>query len=434
MKYNSYINNVFMWWKVGLLTSEHALNNQKVKNLIRSKSKKFDLVIMEQFFHESFLMFGHKFQAPIVTLGTFGYADNMDRSMGIMTPWSFVPHIALPYKDRMNFWERCHNVFVSVVDLIGRRWYYLPEQQKLAEKYFKDVPGPLPSLLKLERNVSLMLINSHISIDAPRPRMPGLVDVGGIHIKPTKPLPKNIKDFLDGAKHGAIYFSLGSYVRSNQMPKKKVKMILEAFRQLPQRVLWKYEDSSIGPLPENIMISEWMPQNDILAHKNLKLFITHGGIFGTQEGIFHGVPFLFMPLFADQHRNTLKSVNDGLGQSINFADLTTELLLDRIRKVISNKTYSENMKRASLVFRDNLVPPMEEAMYRIEYVIRHKGAPHTKSASVNLQWYEYFLLDVFGSYLSLAIVPIYIILKFISLIMNGLSRKKEQNLFKKKIS
>lgn len=61
--------------------------------------------------------------------------------MGIMTPWSFVPHIALPYKDRMNFWERCHNVFVSVVDLIGRRWYYLPEQQKLAEKYFKDVPG-----------------------------------------------------------------------------------------------------------------------------------------------------------------------------------------------------------------------------------------------------------------------------------------------------
>lgn len=86
------------------------------------------------------------------------------------------------------------------------------------------------------------------------------------------------------------------------MPKKKVKMILEAFRQLPQRVLWKYEDSSIGPLPENIMISEWMPQNDILAHKNLKLFITHGGIFGTQEGIFHGVPFLFMPLFADQVR------------------------------------------------------------------------------------------------------------------------------------
>lgn len=77
MKYNSYINNVFMWWKVGLLTSEHALNNQKVKNLIRSKSKKFDLVIMEQFFHESFLMFGHKFQTPIVTLGTYPHIKTM---------------------------------------------------------------------------------------------------------------------------------------------------------------------------------------------------------------------------------------------------------------------------------------------------------------------------------------------------------------------
>jgi glucuronosyltransferase len=29
-----------------------------------------------------------------------------------------------------------------------------------------------------------------------------------------------------------------------------------------------------------------------------------------------------------------------------------------------------------------------------EYVIRHKGAPHMRSAVLDLTWYQYFLLDV----------------------------------------
>lgn len=39
--------------------------------------------------------------------------------------------------------------------------------------------------------------------------MPGIVNIGGAHIKSGKPLPENIQKFLDGAKDGAIYFSLG---------------------------------------------------------------------------------------------------------------------------------------------------------------------------------------------------------------------------------
>ena len=38
-----------------------------------------------------------------------------------------------------------------------------------------------------------MLINSHRSVDLPRPSMPGLIDVGGAHIQKAKPLPDHIK-------------------------------------------------------------------------------------------------------------------------------------------------------------------------------------------------------------------------------------------------
>lgn len=54
-----------------------------------------------------------------------------------------------------------------------------------------------------------MLQNSHLPLSSVRPTVPGMVDVGGLHIVPPKPLSANLKTFLDGAKDGAIYFSFG---------------------------------------------------------------------------------------------------------------------------------------------------------------------------------------------------------------------------------
>ena len=36
------------------------------------------------------------------------------------------------------------------------------------------------------------------------------------------------------------------------------------------------------------MVEEWVPQNDILGHPKLKLFITHGGNNGQYEALYHG--------------------------------------------------------------------------------------------------------------------------------------------------
>ncbi len=60
--------------------------------------------------------------------------------------------------------------------------------------------------------------------------------------------------------------------------------------------------------------------------------------------------------------------------------------------------------------------PLDTAVYWTEYVIRHKGAPHLKSAAVELSWYQYLLLDVIAFLLVVvisALVIIYYTLKFI---------------------
>lgn len=52
---------------------------------------------------------------------------------------------------------------------------------------------PLPSVQELENRISAIFINSHRSIAAPRPAMPGVINVGGAHIKQPKPLPADIQ-------------------------------------------------------------------------------------------------------------------------------------------------------------------------------------------------------------------------------------------------
>ncbi|XP_053692178.1 UDP-glycosyltransferase UGT5-like [Sabethes cyaneus] len=395
-KYSSDVSNLFLYWNVGISTTKYALRNPDVQHFIEQDDSSFDLVISEQFYQEAFLMFAHKYRAPIVTIGTLGYSDFMDRAMGLLTPWSFVPHPILMYKDDMSFSQRCYNFLISATDAFLRKYYYLPRQDKLAKKYFSSIEGPesFPSVEELEKSISVMLINSHISTTPPRASITGLVNVAGAHIKPAKVLPKDIQRFLNGATEGAIFFSLGSYVKSTDMPKDKLKAFFEVFRNIKHKVLWKFEDETMSNVPKNVMVRKWLPQSDILAHPNVVLFITHGGMFGTQEGLYRGVPMLFIPFYGDQHQNALKAERSGYALSLNFADVNVITLGSRINELLTDPTYKRLAKKASQLFRDNLVPPMDEAMYWIEYVIRHKGAKHLKSVSVDLNWVQYHMLDV----------------------------------------
>ena len=49
-----------------------------------------------------------------------------------------------------------------------------------------------------------------------------------------------------------------------------------------------------------MLIKTSLPQNDMLAHPNLKVFVTHGGLLSTQKALFHKVPLVGMPISNDQ--------------------------------------------------------------------------------------------------------------------------------------
>ena len=72
------------------------------------------------------------------------------------------------------------------------------------------------------------------------------------------------------------------------------------------------------------------------AHPNVKVFITHCGGLGTQEAMYHGTPMVGLPIFGDQPKNGKNFVAAGLGQSLQWEELSVKGLYDTIEEVISN--------------------------------------------------------------------------------------------------
>ena len=72
------------------------------------------------------------------------------------------------------------------------------------------------------------------------------------------------------------------------------------------------------------------------AHPNVKVFISHCGLLGTQEAMYHGTPVIGMPIGADQHKNAARLQNQGLGKVLNWDELTVKRLEETIIEVVTN--------------------------------------------------------------------------------------------------
>ncbi|XP_030562496.1 UDP-glucuronosyltransferase 2B15-like isoform X1 [Drosophila novamexicana] len=393
---------------IGLGSTDFAFEQKEVLNLINAKDKlgKYDLLLTEQFFNEGALFLGYLYQIPIITITSFGFSNYFSSLTGIINPWSYVAHGWKPYRDRMSFFERVDNVYSSLVEDALRTFWYDPALNDILQKHFSNHFKELPTIKQLERNISAILLNTYLPLEPPRPVSFNMVSVGGLHIRSAKPLPTNMQKFLGQANHGAIYVSLGCQVPSAAFPPEKLIMFLGVFGSLKQRVLWQFEYDKLPNLPANVMVQKSMPHTDILAHPNVKVFIFHGGLFGFQEAVHYGVPVLGMPAFPDQHLNVKKGIAAGYALEVNYLTVTKEELQSSLTELLENPKYRDNMRRASRIFRDRPLSAMDTAMFWIDYVIKHRGAPHMVSAGLDLAWYQFYLLDIIGIALAIILLPI----------------------------
>ena len=74
----------------------------------------------------------------------------------------------------------------------------------------------------------------------------------------------------------------------------------------------------------------WLPQNVLLAHKNIKAFVSHVGHNSLYESAYHGVPVVAVPLISDQFINAKKAEQFRLGIAVNYETMDAEQLIRTI--------------------------------------------------------------------------------------------------------
>ncbi|KAK8724679.1 hypothetical protein OTU49_011219, partial [Cherax quadricarinatus] len=167
------------------------------------------------------------------------------------------------------------------------------------------------------------------------------------------------------------------------------------------------------------------------AHNNVKVFITHGGLLSMQEAIYHATPLLALPLYGDQPKNSMFIKNSGLGDFLIWEELTVDMIVDALTKILNDPKYKENVLRMSEPLRDQPVPPTELAVFWTEYVIRHRGAPHLRSPAAQLSWVEFLMLDVIFLFHLAMIVLLFILRRIVRIITTKIfgrdDRMKKKN-------
>ncbi|XP_064183653.1 UDP-glucuronosyltransferase-like isoform X2 [Anguilla rostrata] len=305
------------------------------------------------------------------------------------SPPSFVPRFFTGNTDRMNFLQRVKNVFMASTEVFLCRKIFAGFDE-LTSRYL----GQDMTYKELISHGAIWLMRYDFTFEYPKPFMPNMVHIGGINCVEKKPLPAELEEFVEESEHGFVVFTLGSMV--SEMPKEMATQFSEAFRQIPQRVVWRHTGPLPDNLPDNVKILKWLPQNDLLGHPKAKAFITHGGTHGIYEAICNGIPLVMLPLFGDQSDNVNRMVYRGVGESLKILDVTTAKLLTTLNKVINDKSYKEKMMKLSAVHKDRPIEPLDLAVFWTEFVMRHKGAGHLRTAAHELNWIQYHCLDVIG--------------------------------------
>lgn len=174
-------------WDSGVSYCFTILQHPEVQKLVHSEHHHFDAIILEAFSNDCFVGFAHKFKAALIQICPFGGANWMGAWVGNPTPYSYIPDPFLHYSHHMNFWERLVNTLVGVYWRVGHEFYSIPKQEAAMKQLF-NFTEPVPPLTELLRKTSLLLVNNHFSLNYPKPLMPNLIEVGGMHVQPPKEL------------------------------------------------------------------------------------------------------------------------------------------------------------------------------------------------------------------------------------------------------
>lgn len=168
--------------------------------------------------------------------------------------------------DRMSAPQRAVNTLLTHSLSVYQDAVIFPRIQPSIDRFF---PGA-PALVEIKADVSAAFANTHPAFNYPRAYPPGVVELGGIHCRPARPLPRGLDQFVADSS-GFVVFGVGSIIPMDDMPARMVDVFVSVFARLDQRVVWQWKGHNRpANVSDNVLFVDWLPQQDLLGNSRCK--------------------------------------------------------------------------------------------------------------------------------------------------------------------
>ncbi|KHJ93062.1 UDP-glucoronosyl and UDP-glucosyl transferase [Oesophagostomum dentatum] len=253
-------------------------------------------------------------------------------------------------------------------------------------------------------NITFILTNTEPFLDFAKPTLHSIVDIGGIGVHKPKKLDEKWNRILN-LRNRTILISFGSIAPCALMPAGMKNAIVEVAKSYPDiTFIWKYEkpdDAQFADGIENLVLSKWTPQNDLLGRHPMKpddrltLFVTHGGAGRLMESASLGKPLVVVPLFGDQVRNAKLAEKFGFGLILDKASLmNSRAMHNAIDKVLNNRKYREAAHRIRDILAKRPFSPEQKLVKTVELAAEFGEMPELRVTGRKLGFITYYNLDI----------------------------------------
>ncbi|CAH2236248.1 jg27330 [Pararge aegeria aegeria] len=261
-KFQNLLKHIVVGGKRAVMDCENLFTNENMKQF-RAKGENFDVIFVEQFMSDCGLVFAALYDAPIIGITSH-----------TLLPWAYA-RLGLPFdfgSEAFYFSDAGTNpsLLNKIQSYIANLFFTTLGELNIYQNIYKVFDMYVPNnKLNVDtiakEKMKMMFVYQHHSVTGARLMAPSVLEIAGIHIQTPKPVPKDIEKFIDSANHGVIYVSFGSNLKMSTMSSKKLQQFLDAFKKIPQKVLWKIENSTLIAGNENVFGSNWFPQLDVLC-------------------------------------------------------------------------------------------------------------------------------------------------------------------------
>uniref|UniRef100_A0AC35U5U0 Glucuronosyltransferase n=1 Tax=Rhabditophanes sp. KR3021 TaxID=114890 RepID=A0AC35U5U0_9BILA len=391
-------NSVF-----GLLKSLKSLNkvySAGCQNVIQNdtltkemKDQKFDLLVGETFdycYAGLKKMYGIKTHVSIFSSTPF---FTLLKLYGLTFEISMFPEMPNPVNPKeMTFWNRLNNI-ISYWAMNQFVYTTMDEQNAL----FDDKLGKgVINVRQVVKESSFYFVNSDPLVDLPRPTLYKIVDIAGLTVRKPKPLDVFFDNTLN-SRTKTVLISFGTNLRTCEMPEPMKQSFLKAITAFSNvTFIVKYEiDDDFGKGIENLVLSKFVPQVDLLADKRLTGFLTHSGLNSIREASTYGKPLLLMPIFRDQGANAVMVENLKWGTIIQKNEAyDSEKLIKSLHKLIYDESLATNATLVSRMIQNKPTNVTETFIKHFEFAAQFGQLRNLNMEGNSMYFYEYYMIDV----------------------------------------